>query len=138
MVEMKEARRNKLVDTVIEKITNENIKFARLQFIDINGILKSFSVSTKLIEDTLIYGQYFDGSSVTGMGNIEESDMVAVPDPATFAVIPWRPKEISTCRFICDIYLPNGKPFEGDPRYILKNAIKEARNEGFIINVPLN
>ncbi len=132
MVEMKEARRNHLVDTVIEKIVSENIKFARLQFIDINGILKSFSVSTKLIEDTLKYGQYFDGSSVTGMGSIEESDMVAVPDPTTFAVIPWRPKEISTCRFICDIYLPNGKPFEGDPRYILKYAIEEARKEGFI------
>ncbi|TFG05014.1 MAG: type I glutamate--ammonia ligase [Promethearchaeota archaeon] len=116
----------------MEFINNEKIKYARLQFIDINGLLKSFSVSTKYIEGTLADGQYFDGSSITGMGNIEESDMIAVPDPSTFNVIPWRSKELSTCRFICDIYLPNGKPYSGDPRYILKQAIESARSEGFI------
>ncbi len=132
MIERHDPKRKEIVDRVVKHINSENIKYARLQFIDINGILKSFSVSTKLIEATLQDGQYFDGSSITGMGSIEESDTIAIPDPSTFAVIPWRPRELSTCRFICDVYQPNGAPFEGDPRYILKHAIKEAEKAGFI------
>lgn len=132
MTDLGDPTRKEAVDRVIKFIEGEKIKYARLQFIDINGLLKSFSVSTKYIEGALMEGQYFDGSSITGMGRIEESDMVALPDPATFAIIPWRSKELSTCRFICDIFLPNGKPYEGDPRYVLKQAIKAARNEGFI------
>lgn len=132
MIDLNDPRRKEIVDRVIKHINDEKIKYARLQFIDINGILKSFSVSSKYIEDTLSHGQYFDGSSITGMGRIEESDFVAIPDPSTFAEIPWRTKELSTCRFICDIFLPNNRPYEGDPRYVLKNAIKEADKMGFI------
>ncbi|HUX98759.1 MAG TPA: glutamine synthetase family protein [Candidatus Deferrimicrobium sp.] len=132
MIELNDPKRGEIVDRVIKYIQKENIKYARLMFTDINGLLKSFSVSTKYIETTLANGQYFDGSSITGMGRIEESDMVAVPDPSTFAVIPWRAKDLSTCRFICDIYLPNQKPYEGDPRFVLKRAMEAAQKEGFI------
>ncbi|NVM31446.1 MAG: glutamine synthetase [Candidatus Helarchaeota archaeon] len=131
MIDLKDPKRKEVADRVIKFIQDEKIKYARLQFIDINGLLKSFSVSTKYIEGTLADGQYFDGSSITGMGSIEESDMIAIPDPSTFNVIPWRSKEISTCRFICDIYLPNGNPYEGDPRYVLKKAMEETRNLGY-------
>lgn len=132
MIEFNDPKRKEVVDQVVKFIHEENIKYARLQFIDINGLLKSFSVSTKYIERTLAEGQYFDGSSITGMGRIEESDMVAMPDPSTFAVIPWRSKELSTCRLICDIYLPNGSPYEGDPRFVLKRVVKAARDMGFV------
>ncbi len=132
MVDLNDPSRKEIVDRVIQYIQQENIKYARLMFTDINGILKSFSVSTKNIETALANGQYFDGSSITGMGRIEEGDMIAIPDPSTFAVIPWGTKELSFCRFICDIYLPNNKPYEGDPRFILKSAMKTARSEGFI------
>ncbi|MFX1294603.1 MAG: glutamine synthetase family protein [Promethearchaeota archaeon] len=132
MIDLNDQGRKEIVDRVIKYIQDEKIKFARLQFIDINGILKSFSVSTRYIEDTLDHGQYFDGSSITGMGRIEESDFIAIPDPSTFATIPWRSKELSTCRFICDVYLPNDKPYEGDPRYVLKMAVAAAKKEGFI------
>ncbi|MHA1264976.1 MAG: glutamine synthetase family protein [Candidatus Helarchaeota archaeon] len=133
MLDFTDPNRPEKVNQVIEYINTQNIKYARLQFIDINGLLKSFSVSTKYIEGTLTDGQYFDGSSITGMGRIEESDMIAIPDPSTFAVIPWRSKKFSTCRFICDIFLPSGDPYEGDPRYVLKKAMEAARKEGFIL-----
>jgi len=132
MIDFDDPKRNECIDQVISRIQDENIKFAHLQFIDINGLLKSFSVSTRVIENALANGQYFDGSSITGMGRVEESDMVAIPDPSTFAIIPWYLKELSTCRFICDIYTPDRKPYDGDPRYILKKAVEAARNEGFI------
>ena len=108
MIDLKDKKRPEYVDQVIKTIKTKNIKFVRLQFIDINGIIKSFSVSTKNIEETMEDGQSFDGSSITGYGSIEESDMVAIPDPTTFAIIPWREEDISTCRLICDIFSPDG------------------------------
>jgi len=132
MIDFDDPKRSKCIDQVLARIQEENIKFAHLLFTDINGLLKSFSVSTRVIENALVNGQYFDGSSITGMGRVEESDMVAIPDPSTFAIIPWHSKELSTCRFICDIYTPDRTPYDGDPRYILKKAMEAARNEGFI------
>ncbi|MHA1754126.1 MAG: type I glutamate--ammonia ligase [Candidatus Odinarchaeia archaeon] len=131
MIDLKDSKREEYVQEVIKTIKEKNIKFVRLQFIDINGILKSFSVSTKFIEPTLAEGQAFDGSSITGFGSIEESDMVVIPDPTTFNVIPWRKEEIATCRMICDVYLPDGKRFEGDPRYVLQRAVKKAQEMGY-------
>lgn len=119
-------------EDILKVIKGEDIRFVRLQFTDINGILKSFEVSTKEIEDVLDNGQSFDGSSITGYSPIEESDMVAKPDPDTFAIIPWTSEGRKSARMICDIYQPNGRRFTGDPRYIAQRAAEEARKQGFI------
>lgn len=118
------------VAKVSREISEKEIKFVRLQFTDVNGILKNLSVSSKNIEYIFENGQSFDGSSITGYRPIEESDMVLFPDPSTFAVLPWRPKEKSSCRLICDIYLPSNERFEGDPRYILERALVKCREAG--------
>jgi glutamine synthetase len=118
------------VTEVIQKIQEEQIKFVRLQFTDINGILKSVAVTSKRIESIFDSGQSFDGSSITGYRPIEESDMVLYPDPSTFAILPWRPKDRASCRLICDVYTPDNKRFDGDPRYILERALARLRDAG--------
>jgi len=119
------------VAKVVQTIKEQDIKFVRLQFTDINGIIKNLAVTSKNIESIFENGQSFDGSSITGYRPIEESDMVLYPDPTTFAVLPWRPKEKSSCRLICDIYTPQNKRFEGDPRYILERAIAKCNKAGY-------
>jgi glutamine synthetase len=131
MKNFKDAVWKKNVTSVVESIKEQEIKFVRLQFTDINGIIKNLAVSSKTIEGIFENGQSFDGSSITGYRPIEESDMVLFPDPTTFAVLPWRPKEKSSCRLICDVYTPEYKRFEGDPRYILERAIDKAAKAGF-------
>ncbi|PKP56131.1 MAG: hypothetical protein CVT89_06755 [Candidatus Altiarchaeales archaeon HGW-Altiarchaeales-2] len=126
--------KNKIVDEIVKTITEKNIKFMRLQFSDLNGKIKSFAVSTKEIENIIENGQSFDGSSVTGFGDIEESDMLVKPDVNTFVTIPWRPKEHASARMICDIYVPDGKRFEGDPRYIAQKISEKAKEMGFVFN----
>jgi glutamine synthetase len=122
------------VTNVVKQLQEQNIKFVRLQFTDINGILKSLAVSSKNIESIFENGQSFDGSSITGYRPIEESDMVLYPDPTTFAVLPWRPKEKSSCRLICDIYTPQNKRFDADPRYILERTIEKCHKAGYSFN----
>jgi len=119
------------VNKVVQQIQENDIKFVRLQFTDINGLLKNLAVSAKNIESIFENGQSFDGSSITGYRPIEESDMVLFPDPTTFAILPWRPKEKSSCRLICDVYTPQNKRFEGDPRYILERAVEKANKAGY-------
>lgn len=119
------------VTNVVKQIQEQAIKFVRLQFTDINGIIKNLAVSSKNIATIFENGQSFDGSSITGYRPIEESDMVLFPDPTTFAVLPWRSKEKTSCRLICDIYTPQNKRFEGDPRYILERAIEKANKAGY-------
>jgi glutamine synthetase len=131
MKNFKDAVWKKNVTKVVKEITDQQIKFVRLQFTDINGIIKNLAVNSKNIESVFDNGQSFDGSSITGYRPIEESDMVLFPDPTTFAVLPWRPKEKSSCRLICDIYTPQNKRFEGDPRYILERAITKADKAGY-------
>lgn len=126
--------KNKIIDEIIETIREKDIKFIRLQFSDLNGKIKSFAVATKSIEDVLENGQSFDGSSVTGFGGIEESDMLVKPDVSTFVMIPWRSKEHASARMICDIYTPNGKRFEGDPRFIAQKISEKAKEMGFVFN----
>jgi len=128
----KDAVWREMVTKAVNFIQEQKIKFARLQFIDINGIPKSVSVSTKRIESVFEDGQSFDGSSVTGYRPIEESDLILYPDPSTFALLPWRSGEKSSCRFICDVYTPENKRFEGDPRFVLERALEKCREEGFI------
>jgi glutamine synthetase len=119
------------VEKICNQIKKNEIKFVRLQFTDINGIIKNLAVSAKNIYSIFENGQSFDGSSITGYRPIEESDMVLYPDPTTFAVLPWRAKEKSSCRLICDVYTPENKRFEGDPRYILEKALAQCKEAGF-------
>src|SRR5919109_2123639 len=117
--------------TVLRRIQEEGIEFLLLWFTDIEGHLKSFAVTPSEIEDALDDGMGFDGSSITGFNAIEESDMVAIPDPATFQVMPWKAGETKVCRMICDIVTPDGEPYEGDPRYVLRRALERMRSLGF-------
>lgn len=115
------------------KIAKEaNVKFIRLWFTDILGFVKSFDITVEELEGALEEGMGFDGSSIEGFARIDESDMVAKPDPNTLCLLPWRPKdEYAVARMFCDILKPGGEPFEGDPRYILKQNLKRAAKLGF-------
>jgi glutamine synthetase len=116
---------------IMKKMEENDIKFVKLWFTDILGFLKSFSVPVEEMEKAFDEGIGFDGSSIEGFVRIDESDMVAIPDPSTFAILPWRPKEKGVARVFCDIVTPDGKPFEGDPRYVLKKNLEKAKKMGF-------
>jgi glutamine synthetase len=116
---------------VIKTVKDKGIKFIRLWFTDIQGTLKSFAVTSSEIELALEQGMGFDGSSITGYQDIEESDMIAMPDPATFEILPWRPTEQGVARMICDVLTPDKKPYVGDPRYVLKRQLERAKKMGF-------
>ncbi len=120
-------------ELVLEAVEREGIKFIRLWFTDILGTLKSFAITKGQLEHALEDGIGFDGSSIIGYQTIEESDMIAKPDPTTFAVLP--PKEQGFARMICDIFEPSGKPYEGDPRYVLKRNLARAAKKGFAFNI---
>jgi len=130
MIEKGNPKRKELCEIVIEKVKEEDIKIIYLQFTDIHGIIKSFEINSKRIEDIFDIGENFDGSSITGYGAIEESDKVALPDPSTFYLLPWR-KQDKVARVICDIYKPDGQRYEGDPRYILQRAVKKAEEHDY-------
>jgi glutamine synthetase len=121
---------------VLKMAKEHDVKFIRLWFTDILGILKSFSITVEELEEALDEGMGFDGSSIEGFARIDESDMVALPDPDTFQLLPWRPREHSAvARMFCDILRPGGKPFEGDPRYVLKQNLKRAADMGYTFYV---
>ena len=120
---------------VLQTCKDRDIKFIRLWFTDILGSLKSFAITVEELEKALEEGMGFDGSSIEGFARIDESDMVAMPDPATFQLIPWRPSERGVARMFCDVLLPNGEPFEGDPRYVLKRNLKRATELGYTFYV---
>ncbi|MBD3341282.1 MAG: glutamine synthetase, partial [Candidatus Lokiarchaeota archaeon] len=107
MIEKNHPDRKAICEKVITTVKENDIKFIYLQFTDIHGIIKSFEINAKRIEDFFEDGENFDGSSITGYGAIEESDKVALPDPSTFYILPWR-KENKVARVICDIYKPDG------------------------------
>jgi glutamine synthetase len=109
----------------------ENVEFVLLWFTDIEGHLKSFAITPQELEDALDDGMGFDGSSITGFNAIEESDMVAIPDPETFQLMPWTEGETKVARMICDIVTPDGKPYEGDSRYVLRRALERMKSMGF-------
>jgi glutamine synthetase len=118
-------------EDVITQAQENNVKFIRLWFTDILGTLKSFAITVDELEDALDGGMGFDGSSITGYQDIEESDMIAMPDPSTFKVIPWSPQEAPTARMICDVRTPDGDPYVGDPRHVLRRALERANEMGF-------
>lgn len=126
------------IGNIIEEINNKELKFARLQFVDIHGIPKSLSVpfkSDENIESMFKDGIIFDGSSIDGFVEIEDSDLLMKPDPATFSLLPWRPEESGVGRFICDIYTTDGKPYVGDPRSILKKSLEKLKDKGYEYNI---
>jgi glutamine synthetase len=118
-------------DDVLKIVRDHDVKFIRLWFTDIVGQLKSFAVTVSELETALENGMGFDGSSITGYQDIEESDMIAMPDPETFKVLPWRPQEQKVARMICDVLNPDKTPYEGDPRQVLKRALKRGADMGF-------
>ncbi len=121
-------------DEVIQTIEEENVKFVRLQFTDILGIVKNVAIPAGQVEKAFKEGIWFDGSSIEGFVRIQESDMRLEPDPDTFAVLPWRhseDEEMKTARIICDVTDTDGTPFKGDPRHVLKSAINDAEEMGF-------
>ncbi len=120
---------------VLQSCRDHDVKFIRLWFTDILGQLKSFAITVEELEEALEEGQGFDGASIEGFARVDESDMVALPDPATFAVLPWRPRERGVARMFCDIHHPNGTPFEGDPRFVLKRQLKRASDLGYTFYV---
>src|SRR5919198_5270767 len=116
---------------VLERMQDEQVEFVLLWFTDIEGHLKSFAITPGEVADALDDGMGFDGSSITGFNAIEESDMVAIPDPGTFQLMPWQEGETKTCRLICDVVTPDGEPYEGDSRYVLRRALERMRSMGF-------
>lgn len=122
-------------ENVLKTAKEQGVKFIRLWFTDILGFLKSVAITVEELERVLDRGIGFDGSSIEGFARIDESDMVAMPDPDTFCMLPWRPAEHTVARMFCDILQPGGKPFEGDPRYILKMNLKRAADLGYTFYV---
>lgn len=116
-------------ERVLREVNEEGVKFIHLWFTDIEGHLKSFSITPAELEGALDDGMGFDGSSVTGFNAIEESDMVAIPDPTTFQLMP--NGDVRVARMICDIVTPDGEPYEGDPRHVLRRALERMRAMGF-------
>lgn len=123
-----------VVSEMLERIEADLVKFLRLQFTDIQGQPKNVAIPVEQAEKALTDGIWFDGSSIEGFVRIEESDMLLKPDPATYSILPWRPTDARVARFICDVCTYGGKPFEGDPRYILKKTLAEAAKMGFSYN----
>jgi len=120
---------------VLRVAKEQGVKFVRLWFTDILGFLKSVAITVEELERALEEGMGFDGSSIEGFARIDESDMLAMPDPDTFCIIPWRPQEQAVARMFCDILMPGGEPFEGDPRYVLKRNLKRAADMGYTMYV---
>ncbi|MFC1892423.1 glutamine synthetase family protein [Chloroflexota bacterium] len=123
-------------EQVTKLVKEHGVKFIRLWFTDILGLLKSFAITVEELEVALEEGMGFDGSSIQGFARIDESDMVALPDPDTFRLLPWRPRiQHAVARMFCDILRPGGEPFEGDPRYVLKRNLKRAEDMGYTFYV---
>jgi glutamine synthetase len=116
---------------VLQRVQKEKVEFVLLWFTDLEGHLKSFAITPGELEAALDDGMGFDGSSITGFNAIEESDMVAIPDPETFQLMPWKEGERRVARMISDVVTPDGQPYEGDPRYVLRRALERMRAMGF-------
>ena len=123
-------------EQMLQTIQEKNVEFLRLQFTDISGIVKNVAIPASQMGKALKSGISFDGSSIEGFARIQESDMVLRPDLSTFCILPWRSKDGSNeARLICDVHLPNGSPFEGDPRHVLRRQLAAAKEMGYRMNV---
>ena len=119
---------------IVAHTEQSHIKFIDLQFTDVVGMVKNVTIPVHELQSALDYGIWFDGSSIDGFARVAESDMHLRPDPSTFAIIPWLTGEEATARLICDVYTPDGQPFPGDPRSILRRVINDAAQMGFGYN----
>jgi glutamine synthetase len=119
------------VEDVFRVVRDKEVSFIQIWFSDILGVLKSFSIRPSELEELMTEGMGFDGSSIEGFARIEESDMIAKPDPKTFQILPWRPEERPVARMFCDILQPDGSPYAGDPRYALKRMVAKAAEKGY-------
>ena len=136
MAQTKEQSKAQAKEYVLKTSKEHDVKFIRLWFTDILGFLKNFSITVEELETALEDGMGFDGSSIQGFARIDESDMIAMPDPTTFQMLPWRPRERhSVGRMFCDILHPGGEPFQGDPRYVLKRNLQRAADMGYTFYV---
>ena len=122
-------------EDIVRIVEEEDVEFIRLQFTDMFGMLKNVALTASQLERALDNQCMFDGSAIDGFVRIEESDMYLYPDYNTFEIFPWRPQQGKVARLICDVYRPNGEPFEGDPRYVLKKVLKEAERMGYTFHV---
>ena len=120
---------------VLRLAKEHDVRFIRLWFTDILGFLKSIAITIDELQEALEEGIGFDGSAIEGFARIDESDMLIVPDPNTFCLLPWRPKENAVARMFCDVTYPNGRPFEGDPRQVLKRNLALAAKAGYTFYV---
>jgi len=128
--------REEAKDYVLKTSRENNVRFIRLWFTDILGFLKSFAITIGELEEALEDGMGFDGSSIEGYARIDESDMIAMPDPTTFCILPWRHRDgHAVARMFCDILRPGGEPYEKDPRYVLKRNLEEAKKMGYTFYV---
>ena len=122
-------------EDIFRMVEEDDVEFIRLQFTDIFGVLKNVAITSSQLAKALDNKCMFDGSSVEGFVRIEESDMYLYPDYDTFEIFPWRPQQGKVARLICDVYTPDGKPFMGDSRNVLKKVIKEAADMGYLFEV---
>ena len=129
----RERRENK--EYVIQHAREQDVKFIRLWFTDIVGSLKSLAITVEELENVLDEGMTFDGSAIEGFARQNETDMVAMPDPTTFQILPWRPRSQAVARMICDVQLTDGSPFDGDPRYVLRRNLERAAKLGYTFYV---
>ena len=120
-------------EDILKMVEEEDVGFIRLQFTDIYGTIKNMAVTVSQLEKALDNRCVFDGSSVEGFAELGESDMYLYPDLNTFEIFPWRPQQGKVARMICDVHYPDGRPFELDPRYILKKVVKEAEEMGYTL-----
>lgn len=120
---------------LLKKVKEDDVKFISYQFTDVTGAVKSVDAPVKRLQEALEDGVWFDGSSVEGFARIQESDMRLIVDPDTYAVLPWTPNESRRARVFCDIFMPDGEPFEGDPRGVLKRMLSKLSDRGWIYNV---
>ncbi len=132
---MESQDRSETIEYVLRTVRDNDVRFVRLWFTDILGSLKGFAVNVAELENALVRGMGFDGSSIEGFARIDESDMVAMPDPSTFRILPWRPRQNAVGRMFCDILTPDGQVFQGDPRYVLKRNLERASKLGFTFYV---
>jgi glutamine synthetase len=116
---------------VLKEVKEHDVKFIRLWFADISGQMKGFAITRDELENALEDGMGFDGSSIKGFARIDESDMIAMPDPTTFRILPYRPREKAVAGMLCDILRPDRTPYQGDGRYILKRMLKKIKERGY-------
>jgi len=118
-------------EDVLRIVKEKDISFIQYWFTDVLGVLKSFAITPSELEDGIMEGMGFDGSSIEGFARIEESDMIAKPDPTTFQLVPWRSDHRPVARMFCNVLNPDGTPYEGDPRYVFKRLVKKVADQGY-------